>query len=118
VELHHSSELTATGTALEACARYLDGLPLSGETRDALLAEVARSQPADERSAMTSLHGALAGVNANDGEAPYASVPRRLHIAYGEPRSRSRTVIEGAAGKRVRLHTTPPLARSAQPPRA
>jgi membrane glycosyltransferase len=118
VELHHSTELTAVGTALETCARYLDGLPLSAETRDALLAEVARSQPADERCAMTRLHGALAGVTANEGEAAYASVPRRLHVAYGEPRSRSRTVIEGAAGKRVRLHTTPPLARSSMAPHA
>lgn len=103
---------------LAACARYLEGLPLSREARGRLLAAVAGTRPADARTAMTRLHAELAGVAADGADAAYASVPERLHLAYGTPRSRERNVIEGAPGKRVRLHTTPPLARSSMAPRA
>ena len=126
MELHHPAELAAAATplatgaagALQACERYLDALPLERAARDALLADIARAQPADARSALVLLHEALAGVDARGADAAYASVLPRLSLAYGAPRSRERNVVEGEPGKRVRLHTTPPLARSSMAPRA
>jgi len=104
--------------AFPRCRAYVEQLPLEAHVRAALLAQVADARPADEHAAMIELHRLLASDALPAADPAYASVPRRIGLAYGTPRSRGRPVVDIEAAGRARLHTTPPLARTSMAPRA
>ena len=114
MELHNTAQLMPA--AFPRCRAYIEQLPLEAQTRAALLAQVANARPSDERAAMIELHRLLASEAAPGAEPGYASITRRLELAYDAPRSRGRPIVGTEAGGRVRLHTTPPLARSSMAP--
>src|SRR6202023_3317158 len=110
VELHPTARLDE----LEACARYVARLPLSPAKHRELLERLA--QPGADhcdgpRGAMTALHEALSGASADPDNAAYASIQRRMELAYPPTDTPAPKLVRAAAG-RERLVTSPPVARS------
>jgi membrane glycosyltransferase len=80
-----------------------------------LLTQIAGCGGIDHTHALAELHAAL---SSRSGEAEaYASVPRRLELAYGALRTRAGPVIAKDVHKHARLVSTPPFNRTSMAPR-
>ncbi len=117
MELHSAPRLSPEPDSEAHCERYLDRLPLSAAGRLEVLRQVdgAESGP---RQAMRELHQALAGQEVKPDKPAYASVHRRLVLAYGEQPTDSRPLVAQDQQGRIRLVTTPPLNRTPMAPEA
>jgi membrane glycosyltransferase len=99
------------------CVGYVDRLPLAPEERRRLLIRAGTRGGADPRQATGVVHRAL-GTYVRDRTNPaYASLRRRLELAYGVPRTDAGPVITRDVQGRVRLATCPPIHRTSMAPR-
>lgn len=89
MDLHTSPRLS--GSALAACERYLDQLPVDAELRQSVLRKISESEDAaDPSSALICLHEVLAGEGFDLNNPAWASVNRRLQFAYGNSLAENR----------------------------
>jgi len=103
----------------QSCVDYVERLPLSGDQRRALLAEIAdhlANAPFDARQAMTALHRALARRDVDPDDPPCATTRRRLELAAATRDSGPAAALVSDAHGRERLVTSPPLARTSMVP--
>lgn len=119
MELHLTPRLKQR-TAPEACARYLEQLPVSVEQRRELLADIEAHDPrGDAEAALHRLQQTLAA--SEGGSVPtggaYASIERRLQLAYGDPRSEGEPLVEHRADGSVHVATGPEPQRASMVPR-
>lgn len=136
MELHHSPRLKQRPAQAAACERYVDRLPASPELRSELLADTpmppVTSVPAEGievPSAMIELQTRLArrdpkeregddtAVTATPGGPTYASVPRRLTMAYGNPQVDGEPLLQRRDDGTVRVDTGPKPERASMVPR-
>ena len=118
MELHLTPHLIRAAARLESCERYLDRLPLAPEERRELLLTACSRSGASPRDAMAELHRALAGGAIDRDNPAYASIERRLHLAYGAPQTDAGPVIATDTQQRPRLFTAPPVNRGSMAPRS
>lgn len=119
MDLHLTFQLGGESARLASCERYVSRLPLAPEARRELLLRAGACAGADPGAAMTELHEVLAGRQSVNRENPtYASVPRRLELAYGTPQTNAGPVIARDGQDRGRLFTFPPLNRASMAPRS
>ncbi|HEY2630348.1 MAG TPA: glucans biosynthesis glucosyltransferase MdoH [Usitatibacter sp.] len=110
--LHPAPGLSAASQA-SVVERYIARLPLSSEERDRVRASAARAS--NERSALASVHVALARGIPPSGAPAFDSIPARLRLALGEDAAQLTTAVAGHPGY-PRLAATPPLNRSSMAP--
>lgn len=108
--------MTSPAVAPTACADYLDQLPLTSAERAELLAVAAAAAGDGVSAALAAVHAALARRPADANNPAYASIRRRLELAYGEPQADGQAVITEDVQGRVRVVSTPPLARASMLP--
>jgi len=103
------------GPGLDACARYLDRMPLSVGLKQKLLRQGTGHDVAEPARAMAELHRALAGKPVGQENPSSASVTRRLELAYGRECIGS---LQGRCDDTPSLAATPPIERTPMAPRA
>ncbi|NSX02559.1 glucans biosynthesis glucosyltransferase MdoH [Cupriavidus gilardii] len=125
MELHLTPRLKQRSAAA-ACERYVDRLPVSPEQRRDLLADTAlhegiviKGDAAGDDAGVRSLQKALANGDgaASPAGAAYASIERRLQLAYGEPKVGGEPLIERRADGTVHVATGPEPKRASMVPR-
>jgi membrane glycosyltransferase len=115
VELHTAPKLNNSRGRFDRCEEYLERLALGDEKRRALMARVRGMAGESARETMAALHRVLAeGVSAADNPG-YASIERRLKLAYGEHGGQGLRLAADCP-PRPRLVTTPALNRSSMVP--
>jgi len=108
--------MTSPAAAPTACVDYLKQLRLTSAERAELLAVAAAAAGDGVTAALGALHAALARRPADVDNPAYASIRRRLELAYGEPQANGQAVITEDVQGRVRVVSTPPLARASMLP--
>ncbi|WP_454726389.1 MULTISPECIES: glucans biosynthesis glucosyltransferase MdoH [Cupriavidus] len=123
MELHLTPRLKRRAAPAAACERYLDRVPVSPDLRRELLDDI--TGRADAEPAMQQLQRKLAarecakdGARPAPGGAAYASVWRRLGLAYGAPQAAGEPLIERREDGTVHIDTGPAPRRASMVPRA
>jgi membrane glycosyltransferase len=98
----------------QACAQYLDRLPLGAS---ALLVRADSSDGCGSAAAMSHLHQALARDRIQPDNPAYASIDRRLELAFGAPQTADGAVIARDVHDAVRVVSTPVLNRTSMAPK-
>lgn len=99
-----------------ACQRYAARLSLAAEARRQLRS--AGTDATTPETALGQLHQRLSGTAPGSPNPAYASIHRRLELNFGTPRSLGEPVFSEGRGGRMRLVTTPPMARASMTPEA
>ncbi|MGH8718178.1 MAG: glucans biosynthesis glucosyltransferase MdoH [Burkholderiales bacterium] len=116
MELYPTPPIASKPASTTAGERYLDRLPLTPGFRAELLAKATRRDLSTARAQITELHKTNAGREVERENPAYASIERRLELAYGAPAEKGALVTRDRH-ERVRLITTPPLKRTSMAPR-
>ncbi|TAM12769.1 MAG: glucans biosynthesis glucosyltransferase MdoH [Nevskiaceae bacterium] len=101
-------------SAAEVCARYAQRLRLPAGEREALVPEAGSA--ADPKAALGVLHARLAGAAVPLENPAYASVRRRLELAWPIHQSLDRPIFDKDVQGRMRVVTTPPFSRATMVP--
>ncbi|MBY4947596.1 glucans biosynthesis glucosyltransferase MdoH [Cupriavidus respiraculi] len=120
MELHLTPRLKQRSAPAAACERYVDRLPLAPDQRRELLDDTAiRNGANDPEAALHTLQRRLAGPPAGPTPAgpAYASVERRLELAYGDPKAGGEPLIERRPDGTVHIDTGPEPRRASMVPR-
>jgi len=130
MELHLTPRLKQRTAQAAACERYVDRLPLPPEQRSELLADAPavgdsalNGGSRDAQAAIEQLQSRLAArdvakdATSAPGGSTYASIGRRLTIAYGNPQAGGRPLLQRREDGTVRLDTGPAPQRSSMVPR-
>jgi membrane glycosyltransferase len=113
MELHPAARLIPD--AAELARRYLDGIALAPEERQAAI-EAARRAPEGAANAMRAVHESLAGAPVDARHPALASLRRRLDAALHEEKPQPEDGAGLDVHGRVRLVSTPPFNRTPMAP--
>lgn len=106
---------TATiASAAAICARYAERLRLPAADRAALV--TASSAESDPKAALERMHAQLASTSPLPANPAYASVRRRLELAWPIRQPLERPIFDQDVQGRMRVVTTPPFSRATMVP--